>query len=198
MWAGAWMTSIVSLFDTNQPYFTLPSLNVNSNLNSIQQDDKFKKLKYDSIIGKDDVATYLNIWKRIHQELRGELDNYYSWKTWGEKNGLNGDLLRQVFELAKSLVKSVRQWGFVEDDRRTIDVVKDGDALRRVYSQVYLLNRLARLQQVRGVQYKSYATQSIYIPTTIFAINTIQRTTPNQVVCPILSRDRMLMTILKK
>jgi hypothetical protein len=209
MWAVMWMASIVSLFNTSQPYFMLPSLNPSSNLNSIQQDDKFKKMKYNDIIGKDDVATYLNIWKHIHQSLRGELEDYYAWKRWGESNGLNGDLFRQAFELAKNLIQKVRKWGFVndsygnskplaEDDNRSIDVVKDGDALRRVYSQVYILNRLVRLQQVRGVQYKSYSTQSIYIPTTLYAINTIQRTTPNQVVCPILSDDRMLITILNK
>lgn len=198
MWAVAWITSIISLFDIKDPYFMMSNYYSDSNLNSVQQDTKFKTQHYSDIIGKDDVDTYLNVWNKIRKDME-TIDNpvdYYWWNKWGEENSLNGNLFRKVYLKAKKIIKFVRKYGFVSDDNKTIDIVKDGNALRKNYSRVYILNRLKRNSSPRNVYYKSYSTQSIYLLSNIYCVNTIRRTTPSEIVSPIIVDQRLLFSVL--
>jgi hypothetical protein len=198
MWAVLWTTCMITLFDTKEAYYEYPPYQADGILDIIQQQNQHKS-RFDAILGKDDVETFLKLWRVLDQDMQEATPenpiDYLWFQKWGNDHSLNGPRLYQVYMLTKHIAKQIESIGYVYDGNKEVDVFYDGEALRRVYSKVYLLHRFHR-ETTDVLRYTSYSTHSLYTVSTTYAINTIQRTQPDQVVCPILSKNKMLVSVL--
>lgn len=184
-------TAMISLFSEDDSYYVYPPFKKDIIIN--QQNHRTNA--WTKISGIDDLQTFLELWKAAFSDLGTFDPSYEDMIKWGRDNSLNGDKLYNVLLKTRELEKYIGDCGFVCNHVQSLNPSEDSKLLRRVYSKVYLINRMKSAGK-DGLMYRCIADQQLYDIYSPTSINTIQVTDPPEIVAPITTDNFIYVAIL--
>jgi hypothetical protein len=185
LYATVVVTSMITGMDNENPYFVYPPPLEGEGVDYIYRKQKYKREMWTVFAGRDDIETFLNIWRALSIEV-GSQPEYNDLMTWASKHGLNGPQLYRVGGRIKDVQAILEQQGVIVAPS-LIDSASASEYLRPIYTQVYVLHEFVRAEPswAGGGLYKNTSNQQVYTIDYDQSINTTSLTNPERVIGPI-------------
>jgi hypothetical protein len=179
-------TSMVTGMDAKHPYFVYPSPKQGEGIEYVYRKQKYRREMWTPFAGRDDIETFLNIWRALSIEL-GSDPEYNDLVDWGDKHGLNGSQLYRVAGRIREIEVILKQQGVDIPSPTFIDSNSASEYLRPFYTQVYVLHEFIRAEPAGagGGLYENTSNQQIYTIDYDQSINTTSLTNPQRLIGPI-------------